>query len=65
MHKLAQTFAINSGDKGRAWKLQGFRYNTGSITIQLKHDVPHHTGKCDSIGGYNNELVQVLLKRLR
>ena len=64
MHKLAQTFAISSGDKGRSWKSQGFRYNTGSITI-LKHDVPNHTGKCDSIGGYNNELVQVLLKRLR
>ena len=24
MHKLAQTFAISSGDKGRTWKLQGF-----------------------------------------
>ena len=36
-----------------------------SETTILKHDVPHHTGKYDSIGGNNNELAQVLWKRLR
>ena len=52
--KLVQTFVISSGDMDME-NCNLPRYNTGSITIH-KHDVPHHTGKCNNIGGYYNEL---------